>query len=74
MYSCMIIFVLFLFRSGTEEEYTELSQLLDGIISFRRDFAEQKEIEKEQKRKKEEDDRKKAEIMKNAAMTRMASE
>jgi hypothetical protein len=46
---------------------------LEGIISFRRDFAEQKEIEKEQKRKKEEDDRNKGEVMKNAAMTRMGS-
>jgi hypothetical protein len=61
------------FRSGTEEDYNELSQLLEGIISFRRDFAEQKEIEKEQKRKKEEDDRNKGEVMKNAAMTRMGS-
>jgi hypothetical protein len=61
------------FRSGTEEEYTELSQLLDGIISFRRHFAEQKEQEKELKRKTEEDDRNKAEMMKNAAMERMAS-
>ena len=69
-----MIFALLLFRSGTEEEYDELSQLLDGIISFRRDFAEQKEMEKELKKKKEEDDRNKAEIMKNAAMARMASE
>ena len=69
----MLIFALLPFRSGTEEEYTELSELLDGIISFRRDFAEQKEMEKELKKKKEEDDRNKAEIMKNAAMTRMAS-
>jgi hypothetical protein len=69
----MLNVALLTFRSGTQEDYNELSQLLEGIISFRRDFAEQKEIEKEQKRKKEEDDRNKGEVMKNAAMTRMGS-
>ena len=69
----MLNVAMLTFRSGTEEDYNELSQLLEGIISFRRDFAEQKEIEKEQKRKKEEDDRNKGEVMKNAAMTRMGS-
>ena len=60
-------------RSGTEEEYGELSQLLESIIIFRRDFAELKSKEKEMKKKKEEDDRKKAEEMKKAAMEGMAS-
>lgn len=61
------------FRSGTEEEYGELHQLLESITSYRRDFAELKNKEKELKKKKEEDDRKRAETMKIAAMQRMAS-
>ena len=59
-------FFFFPFRSGIEEECTELSQLLEGIISFRIDFAEQKDNEKEAKRRKDEDDRQKDRNVENS--------
>ena len=60
-------------RSGTEEEYSELQQLCEDIVTFRRDMAETKEKEKEAKKRKDEDDRKKAEEMRRAAVDRLAS-
>ena len=56
------------YRSGTEEEYDELSQLLEDISSYMRDFEELKA-----KKKKEADDKRKAEDMRRAAMEGMAS-
>lgn len=63
-----------IYRSGTEEEYDELSQLLADIVILRRDLAELKIKEKEMKQKKDIDDRRKGEEMKMAAMEGMASE
>ena len=39
-------------RSGTEEESGELSQLLEDIYTFQRDFNEQKAQEKREKQKR----------------------
>lgn len=39
-------------RSGSEEEYSELEQLCEDIITYRRDLAETKEKEKEAKRER----------------------
>ena len=61
----------FAFRSGTEEEYGELNQLLESITSYRRDFSELRNNEKAER--KEEDDKNRAVTMKIAAMERMAS-
>ena len=50
------------FRSGTEEEYGELEQLIDDISSYMEDFAVEKAETKEkrdQKKRKEEEDRRK---------------
>lgn len=58
----------FLCRSGTEEDYSELSQLLEDITTYRRDCIEAKQIEKERKMKKEEADRKQAEHIRKSAM------
>ncbi|CAB4023044.1 Hypothetical predicted protein [Paramuricea clavata] len=55
-------------RSGTEEDYGELSQLLEDISTYRRDCIEAKQIQKERKMKKEEADRKQAEHIRNSAM------
>ena len=60
-------------RSGTEEELTELQQLCEDIITYRRDIAELRKTEKEAKKKKEEDERQKAEEMRKAAVERLAS-
>ena len=60
-------------RSGSEEEYSELEQLCEDIITYRRDLAETKEKEKEAKKRKDENDRKKAEEMRQAAVERLAS-
>ena len=46
------MFSYFAFRSGTEEEYGELNQLLESITSYRRDFAELRYNEKAKRKKK----------------------
>ena len=63
----------FLIRSGTEEDYTELMELLDDISSYMHDVFELKAKDKEEKKKKELDDKKKAMEMRKAAMEGMAS-
>lgn len=60
-------------RSGSEEEYSELEQLCEDIITYRRDLAETKEKEKEAKKRRDENDREKAEEMRQAAVERLAS-
>jgi hypothetical protein len=60
-------------RSGTEEDYSELSQLLEDISTYRRDCIEAKQIEKERKLKKEEADRKQAEHIRNSALGNLGS-
>lgn len=60
-------------RSGIEEEFTELQQLCEDIITYRRDVVEERNREKEAKKKKEEEDRKKGEEMRKAAVERLAS-
>ena len=53
------------YRSGTEEEYTELSQLLQDIETYQRDVQNVK-------RKKEVDEKKIAEEMRASAMESLA--
>ena len=65
------MFSYFAFRSGTEEEYGELNQLLESITSYRRDFSELRNNEKAER--KEEDDKNRAVTIKIAAMERMPS-
>ena len=43
---------IFIFRSGTEEDFNELQQLLEDIYTFRRDQEELKQREKEKKKEK----------------------
>ena len=59
--------------SGTEHEFTELKQRWEDIVTFRRDFAEARQKEKESKKAKEERDKKAGEEMRRAAMEGMAS-
>ena len=61
------------FRSGTEEEYTELQQLLDDINSFKRDMEELKYKEIMKKKQKQKQDREKGLQMREAALSGMAS-
>ena len=64
------------FRSGTEEEYGELEQLLEDISSYMEDFAVQKAETKEkrdQKKRKEEEDKRKRLEMRRAAMEGLSS-
>ena len=60
-------------RSGSEEEYTELHQLLEDIYTFRKDMEEFNKREKENKKEREKIDRKKGEQMREAAMKGMSS-
>jgi hypothetical protein len=63
--------MLYLNRSGTEEEYTELHQLLEDITTHRRDMKELKEkqaVEKEHKKRKEIEDKLAGQKMRKEAM------
>lgn len=60
-------------RSGSEEEYTELHQLLEDIYTFRKDMEELYKREKENKKEREKIDCKKGEQMREAAMKGMSS-
>ena len=66
-------FYAIMWRSGTEEEYGELSQLLEDIYSYREDLQEQKSKEKESKKKREEEDKQKGEKMRAAALSGITS-
>ena len=60
-------------RSGSEEEYDELQQLLEDILTYRRDMAETKEREKAVKKKQKDDEKKTTEEMRRVAVKRLAS-
>lgn len=60
-------------RSGTEEDYTELSQLLEDIVIYRIDMQDTKIREQENKKQKEKKDREKALEMRSAALSGMSS-
>ena len=60
-------------RSGTEEEYDELSQLLEDIYTFRNDAEETQKKEKENKKRKEKEDKRKAAEMRDAALLSLGS-
>ena len=60
-------------RSGTEEEYDKLSQLLEDIYTFRKDAEETQKKEKENKKRKEKEDKRKAAEMRDAALLSLGS-
>ena len=60
-------------RSGTEEEYDKLSQLLEDIYTFRKDAEETQKKEKENKKQKEKEDKRKAGEMRDAALLSLGS-
>ncbi|CAB4023790.1 Hypothetical predicted protein [Paramuricea clavata] len=55
-------------RSGAEEDYNKLKQLLEDISTFRRDMMVLKDKEKEEKRNQAENGKRKAEMIRRAAM------
>lgn len=57
--------LIHLFRSGTEEQYTEVHQLLDDIQSYLEDLEQSSD---QSKRKKNDQDKQKAHEMRNASM------
>ena len=57
-----------MFRSGTEEEYSELVQLLEDISTYQRDMQEAILKQKEEKKQKETNDRNIGVEMRKAAM------
>ena len=71
--SCLITLCLF-FRSGTEENFNELQQLLEDIYTFKRDQEDLKKREKEKKKQKDLDEHEKALAMRSAALSGLASE
>ena len=65
-----------LFRSGTEEEYTELQQLLEDVSTYKRDIQDLKEMKAKQisnKKEKEKEKLEKGPEMKEAALVEMTS-
>ena len=60
-------------RSGTEEQYTALQQLLEDISQYMKDFAAARELQKGVMKKKVNEDKKKGEEMRKAAMEGQAS-
>lgn len=60
-------------RSGTGEEYDELSQLLEDIYTVRKDAEETQKKEKENKKQKEKEDKRKAAEMRDAALLSLGS-
>ena len=60
-------------RSGTEEEYTALQQLLEDIVQYMHDMAGLKENQKAAKKRKAEEEKRKGEVMRQAAMERLSS-
>lgn len=61
-------------RSGTEEDYSELTVLLEDIASYQRDVIGALNREKEGKKKKEMEDKQQGEEMRKAAMETLSSE
>ena len=61
------------YSSGTEEEYTELCQLLEYIASYVKDCDELKKENVKMRKKKEAEDKQKGEEMRKAAMEGLAS-
>ena len=59
--------------SGTEEEYTELCQLLEDICSYLRDVAELKKEKGQIRKRREAEDKLKGEQMRKAAMEGITS-
>ena len=59
--------------SGTEEQYSELCQLLEDISSYLRDLAIQHKKDKAEKKKKDLEDKMKAQDMRKAAMEGISS-
>ena len=57
-----------MYRSGTEEEYSELQQLFEDIISYNKNFVGATELRKELNKRKDEEDKKKGIEMRQAAM------
>ena len=66
-------YYLCFWRSGTEEELTEIQQLCEDILVYRRDIVEMQKIEKESRKKREQEDKRKGEEMRQAAVERLAS-
>ena len=64
---------MWLIRSGTEEEYTELQQLLEDIVSYQRDHDMKKAEDKKTVHDKKLDEKKKGNEMRKAAMEGMSS-
>ena len=60
-------------RSGTEEEYSELAQLLEDIKSYQKDFEEKKECEKLAAHNKRQEEKRKGEEIRKTAMQRLSS-
>ena len=55
-------------RSGCEEDYNELTQLLEDIASYEANRSEESEIQKNKKKEEAESDKQKGILMREAAL------
>lgn len=61
------------YRSGTEEEYDELAQLLQDILDYQNDFEERRAEEHKSVTNRKSADKKKGQDMRKAALEGMSS-
>lgn len=62
-----------MYRSGTEEQFTELAQMLEDIQTYQRDFEEKKECERRLAQDKRIEEKRKGEEIHQVAMQRLSS-
>ena len=67
-FNTLVHCILCLYSSGTEEEYSELTQLLQDIADYQRDLQDAQLKEREAKKLKEVNDKTVAEEMRKSAM------
>lgn len=61
------------FEDQAQRKNSELQQLCEDILVYRRDMIEMRQIEKESRKKREQEDKRKGEEMRQAAVERLAS-
>ena len=70
---CVVTYLAICIRSGTEEDYSELAQVLEDISSYQRDVLAAVNKEKEQTMKKDMKEKKQSHEMRKSAMETLGS-
>lgn len=70
---CSVFIIFYDFEDQAQRKNSELQQLCEDILVYRRDMIEMRQIEKESRKKREQEDKRKGEEMRQAAVERLAS-